>query len=342
MPQVKEHPFRTVNKMIKSGTYPSVILLYGKERLLVDWALRSIEKAVVNPMTKQLDYSAFSEKEDDVAAIIAACETLPFMSEKKMVVLKDLAPEQIAPLADYISDMPDTTLLIIVTDKPDKRKPLYKKTEKIGLCYDFSELDEATLYTWAQKRFAAAGKDISRTELLRFANEAGYYNKELNYGLYNFENDIKKALSYYDKKEITCEDLLFLSSHDEDSNAFRLLDAAFSGKKDEALSLLDVSIKSEQPSKQQGVILRFHGLLCSQLEIMLEARERREKGQTQAQIAEESGYNAYRLKKAVEASERLTTKRLKAALSGCYRIESDIKQGRMDPRLALEMFIAKI
>ena len=75
---------------------------------------------------------------------------------------------------------------------------------------------------------------------------------------------------------------------------------------------------------------------------MLEARERREKGQTQAQIAAETGVNAYRLKKAVEASERLSTKRLKQALSGCYRIESDIKKGKTDPRLALELFIAKI
>ena len=79
-------------------------------------------------------------------------------------------------------------------------------------------------------------------------------------------------------------------------------------------------------------ILRFHGLLCSQLEIMVEAREN-------PNIA---GINPYRLKKAIEASSKLSTARLKAALSACYKIENEIKSGRIDARLSLELFIAKI
>ncbi|MBR6025964.1 MAG: hypothetical protein IK069_04320, partial [Firmicutes bacterium] len=173
MYKAKEHPFKTVSKMIKDGSYPSVILLYGKERFLVDWALKAISDSVLNPVTREMDMAVFSEKEDSVSEIIAACETVPFMSEKKVVIIKDIGIDSSEDFTEYLSNVPETTLILISQEKADKRKAFFKKVEKCGLAYDFGELDEASLVSWVNKRFASKGKSIARNDIIRFASDAG-------------------------------------------------------------------------------------------------------------------------------------------------------------------------
>lgn len=331
MPKAQEHSYKILKKVIQSGELPSVMLLYGKERFMVNWAWRALKKAVIDPATEALDLTVFDDKDTDESEIIAACETFPLMSKRNMVLIRDIEPE----LSDYLGNVPASTLLVFALDKIDKRKSLYKKAEKVGLVYDFTPLDEASLVSWARKRCDKADK----AALLQFASDSGYFDKERSYGLYDLENDLlKSAALYSDRTSIGYEELKAVSSAEDENNAFKLLDAAFSSKKGEALRLLNNSVKAEKASQQMGAILRFHGLLCSQLEIMLEARQRKEAGQALSAM----GVNSYRLQKAVAASERLTTARLKAALSGCYRIERDIKSGKADARLSLELFIAKI
>lgn len=318
MYKTAEHPYKLLKRVIASKDLPAAFLLYGKERFMIDWAIRSLKNAVLNPATESMNCSVFNEKENTKDEVIAACETLPFMSERKVVIVKDLDLD----LSDYITDLPNTTLLIIVQETVDKRKSLYKTIEKVGLAYDFTALDEATLVSWVHKRIP----NISKQDLLMFATTAGYFDKERSYELYSFENDLSKAKALYEGKEqITYDDMLAISSADLENNAFKLLDAAFSERKSEAMRMLN-------EYKTISDILKFHGLLCSQLEIMLEAREN----------PNPTGINPYRLKKAVEASKKLTTARLKAALSACYKLESEIKSGRIDARLSLELFIAKI
>jgi len=331
----KEHPYKLINKLVQSGDIPSVIFLYGSERFMIEWAWRKLKDSVIYPATESLDLTVLSEQGTSEGDVIAACETLPFMSERKVVVIKDIDFGAAEKLTDYIKDIPKTTLLILINEKADKRRLFFKEIEKRGLAYDFTPLDEATLASWARKRC----DKIAKADLLQFASESGYFDKEREYNLYNLENDLLKAKALYsDKAQISLEELEWISSAKEDDNAFKLLDAAFSNKKGEALRLLHNSISNEQASKQMGVILRFHGLMCSQLEIMLEARQRKEAGRSLSEMK----INQYRLNKAIDASSRLSTARLKAALAGCYRIESDIKSGRMDARLAMELFIAKI
>ena len=336
----QEHSYKLLNRVIKSEDFPSVMLIYGRERLLIDWAIRSIKRAVINPATESLD---FTVPDDDCSAsdVIAACETLPMFSQKKLVLVKDIIPasetaDQFdSKIAEYISDMPQSTLLLIVRDNIDKRKQLYKKIIQTGLAFDFTPLDIPTLYGWAKKRC----QNLEKETLVQFANEAGYFDTKRNYTLYNLDGDLKKAAALYsDKEKINLDDLLFISNAGAELDAFKLLDAAFSNKKSDAFKLLDNLIKAEKPSAWQAVIFQFQGLMCSQLEIMLEARQRIECGASLSDMK----VNEYRLKKAIASSERLSTARLKAALAGAYKIESDIKSGRINARLSMELFLAKI
>ena len=352
-----EHPSKTIVKMVQAaeqnGIWPRVMLLCGKETFLVDWARGFIRDKVVSPATAALDYTVFSESGLDPYEIISACETVPMMSSRKLVIVencdiftaqtpKDMNAEGAAELASYIPQLPESTLLLFTCGKPNKTKAIYKAVEKCGIIYDFVPLDDATLSGWMAKRLRAAGKAASPRDLITFAKSCGYGDSERSYTLHNLENDLKKAIAATDNAVLTLDDFMESSAGQAETNAFRLLDSAFSGRKNDAFSILSATIDLQQPSKEQGTILSFLGLLCSQLEIMTEARERLDDGQNMFQVQTEMGTNEYRLKKALSACGRKTTAQLKETLWRAYQTEKDIKGGSIEGRLGLELFIAEL
>ena len=344
-----EHPFRTIVKLMDSEVLPRVLVCHGHEDFLVNWAEKYVRSKLVEPASEALDCSVFSE-EPDPYSIIAACETLPILSKRKLVVVrgadlftqqpKDMKAEGVQVLADYLNDVPETTLLLFTTDKVNKTKALYKNAVKAGVVYDFCPLDRMTLAGWIAKQLQALGKNASRDDILRYADRCGYLEKESGYTLYNVKNDVAKAAAYADGQTVTAADFECCMQGEEDTDAFAVLDAAFSGQKGKALTILHNSISAEQASKQDGVVLRFLGLLCSQLEIMVEARERGGRDGDPNSVASAMGANPYRIRKAMQAGYHKKYSELRSSLASAYEIEKNYKSGQIDAYLALELFIA--
>ena len=337
----------------QTGLWPRVMLLCGKEDFLVDWSKGFLKDKLVSPATAALDSVSFSEGKLDPYEIIAACETIPLMSLRRVVLIegsdiltaqapKDMSSEGLAELAAYIPKIPETTALIFTCGRPNKTKALYKAIERNGLIYDFTPLDDATLSGWMAKRLRAAGRAASPSDLVTFARSCGYGDPEKSYTLHYLENDLKKALARTDAQVLTLDDLMDSAAPQADQNAFRLLDSAFSGSKSDAYSILHSTIESEIPSKEVGVVLSFLGLLCSQLEIMVEARERDAEGQSFYEIQEGMGVNEYRLRKALGACRGRSLEQLRDSLDRAFQMEKDIKGGIMEPRFAMEFFIANL
>ena len=347
--QNTEHPFRTIVKLMDSDALPRVLLCHGHEEFLVNWAEKYVKSKLIEPASEVLDYSVFSEDLDPYS-IIAACETLPVLSKRKLVVVrgtdiftqqpKDMKAEGVQVLADYLSSVPDTTLLLFTADKVNKTKALYKNALKTGVVYDFCPLDRTTLAGWIAKQLQSLGKNASRDDILQYADRCGYLEKESGYTLYHVKNDVAKAAAFADGQTVTAKDFEVCMQGEEETDAFAILDAAFSGQKGRALTILHNSVDAEQASKQDGVVLRFLGLLCSQLEIMVEARERGGRDGDPYGVASEMGANPYRIKKAMQASYKKKYSELKESLAAAYDIEKNYKSGQIDAYLALELFIA--
>ncbi len=349
----EEHAFKTFQRTLKSGVLPSVMLLFGPEDYLTSWAVKELIAQLVNPATAAMDHLRFSENEMNASDIIAACETLPMLSERKLVVVENcdafsgsrslqLSTEDQQAMTDYIKKIPQDTLLLFTADKVDKRKALYKAIIKTGIAYEFTPVSEETLKAFLSKRISAAGKKASSPDISRFIRSTGYGDKDSCYTLYNIENDLKKVFALSDGNELMAADFEAAVTGNAETDAFALLDAAFSGKKGVAFTLLRNNIAGELPSYVDGVIFRMIGLICSQLEIMLVAKERRSEGQSMQELPKAMGVNAFRLQKAMEAASGRSVAQLAASLDAAYQLERDIKSGAMPSLLALELFIAML
>lgn len=98
--------------------------------------------------------------------IIAACETLPFASDKRLVVVRELngttgRSEAEERLVSYIPKVPDSCVLVIyVRGKADGRKKLYSAVKKKGGIVSFEPLGDAELNGWIGPRVPAEREEV--------------------------------------------------------------------------------------------------------------------------------------------------------------------------------------
>lgn len=347
----KEHAFQKIGKDLKADAIPGVVLLCGEEQYLVHWAAEQLIKKYVNKACESLDLTRLDPDGLTVDKIKESCETLSMMSARRVVFLPEFPPASgnslkgfsqadEKELLEYIKEVPDTCLLLITAGAPDeknkKKSKLHTAVGKAGAVYDFGPLTGAQLKSFVVKRLKASGKICRNSVIDMLIADSGYGNKEIDYNLYNLENDIKKVIAHSDGEEIVSSDVALTISTNLETNVFAMLDAISRNRKDEAYRLLHNLLVSGEG------VYRLLALISSQLELILEVKEMREEGLKPPQMQKILGVHEFRIKKAMSVTEKYSREGLKRILSKAYEIDGNIKNGLLEQTLALELFIAEI
>ena len=367
MAQRQEHAFIKIGKDIKAGKIPGLVLLKGVESYLVDFYSRTLISKYVNKACEALDLVVLDRKGVTAEGIIENLETLPLMSERKVVLLPDFIDEkgklpeafqnegQLNDLIGYIegslSGKDSGRLLLITAAEPgtDRKEgagdkeasTLLKAAAKAGTVYDFTPLNPGQLRSFIEKRFRAAGKEFRPGIISMIVEETGYGSKNIDYGLYNLDNDIKKIIAHSGRStEISPTDVASVITVNPENNVFAMIDAIGRNRKDEALRLLHNLLENGSSEFQ------LLALITAQLELMLTTSEMKDEGMNlkgmQAELRKTDRIHEFRTQKALEAGNRFRIEDLRRILVGAYDIEQNIKSGLMPGPLALEFFIAGI
>lgn len=345
--RAREHAYQTFQKELKGETLRSALFFYGKEEYLTRWAVNALVKKYVNPAVRDMDHVRLLGEAVTMGDIRNCCETLPLASERKVVLITDLASlsgekgkslseTEEAELGAYLKNLPETTLLIFTAAKADKRKKLYKTLAEVGSVYDFCELPEKNLVSFIQKRLAAAGKTAKASAISAFIGQTGYYDKETDYTLYNVENDVKKAVFHSSGSEVTAADFGATVDGNINANVFAMLDAVSRNRKGDAFCALYRALDSGES------VYKILGLICSQFELMLSVRELQDEGRSVSEMQGILDVHEFRIKKAVQFAGGYRIEKLRQILSNAYQVDKNIKKGILEQRLALELFVAQI
>ena len=360
MNQNQPHAFIRIGKDIKAGKIPSLVLLCGTEEFLVNFYAEALIKKYINKASEALDLVTLDREHVTTSGIIENLETMPLMSERKVVYLPDFfdsnykLPKRFADnsdemdnLLEYISGLEDThDVLLLITfarqrderDEANIRKSKLYKT--ISTVYDFGILDHDQLRAFIEKRFHAGGKQFKPGIVSLIAREVGYGNKNIDYGLYNLDNDLQKIIAHCGTaEEITSADVSSVITVNPENNVFAMIDAIGRNRKDEAFRLLHNLLRDGTSEFQ------LLAMITRQLELMLTTCEMKDTGMSLKQIQEnlkKDRIHEFRTQKALEAGSRFGTGELKRILSSAYEVEINIKSGLMPGKLALEYFISGI
>ncbi len=346
----KEHAYRQFAKDLKNDGFKNLIILYGKEEYLIKWAIDSLVNKYIEKSARIMDLVVIDEDEphegDLSNTIIEACETFSLFSPKRIVIVNDfkcLASESvkgcdIEKLSEYMTHIPEHTMLIFTGSAVDKRKKLTKALMKNGSSYEFDSLSRNELIAFAAKRIRNAGLSISDRLLSYLVDGTGYFNQESEYDLYMFDSDIAKLIALAKTKNIEEKDISDAVISDRESFIFDLLDSIGDDKKGRSFTLLHNIMDGESDA------MRIIAVIVSQFELMLSVKDVTEKlgVRKSEQIASMIGANAYRIKKMLPYAGRFSAKEIKTILKSAYECDKKIKTGLLKPGLALELFVASV
>ena len=112
---------------LAQGHIPSVLFFEGPEEHLKQEALLALRKALLPEGLEDLNETRLAAPETD--GIIAAAETLPFMSDRRLVLLRDHPAvvgraEADDQLLTYLPSVPPTAVLLFYCVLPVRQKKI--------------------------------------------------------------------------------------------------------------------------------------------------------------------------------------------------------------------------
>lgn len=135
------------------------------EPLLAHRAVDLLVERFIEPSMKDLSYHHYYADETKDTEVIDAARTLPFLTEYRVVVVNGAEKYESenagGALHAYLESPSDTTILMLVAPRIDKRLKLYKLCEKQATVVECPEMGEREAEAWARSEAQLRGKKLS-------------------------------------------------------------------------------------------------------------------------------------------------------------------------------------
>ena len=318
---------KTIKEHIRTNQYKPVYLLYGAEDYLKKLYQNKLKEAILSS-SDEMNYSYFEGKGIEIEKIVDSAQTLPFFADYRLITIKNsgLFKSQ-NDLADYIKTFPDTTIIVFVEQEVDKRNRLFKLVKEIGVISEMAEMDEKNLKLWIASNLQKAGKKITEQTISFLLNYSGTNMNIL-------KNEVEKLISFaMDREVITIEDVEEVCTVQITGKIFQMIDAIGNGNQNQALDLYyDLLSLREKP-------LSILFLITRHFNILLQVKDLLKGGFDNSSIAKKVSIPPFTVNKYMTQSKNFSNSRLKEALESCATIEEQIKTGRLNETMGVELLI---
>lgn len=269
----------------------------------------------------------FDGEEATPAAMRGALASLPFLTARKLVVLREPSKQKAftEQIDDILDDIADTTDVIISEPKLDKRTGYYKTLKKSTEFKEFPELDANGLVRWAAEYAKEQGGSLSSSDARLLIDRVGPDQLGL-------KHELDKLLAY--DPAITGAVIEQLTELLPQSTVFELLDAAFAGKTEQAFALYreQRALKVEP----QAII----AMLAWQLHVLVVIKSAG--ARTTDDIARSAKLNPFVVRKSQGLARRLSLAQLKSLIDELLELDLNLKRIALDADEALQLYLLKL
>lgn len=259
-----------------------------------------------------------------VERIRESLQSSPFLATRKLVILRSPSlNKQFIDVAEQIlGDAIETTDVIIVEPKVDKRSSYYKWLKRDTELQEFPELDELGLARWLVAFAKQQGGELSSADARLLVERIGA-NQQL------LASELNKLLVY--DAQITRVTIELLTEPTPQSKIFDLLDAAFSGSARRAIELYkDQRAQRVDPSQ-------IIAMITWQLKIV--AIVKAAGARKNSDIVREAKLSPYTVQKSETIAARLTLAKLKKLIRDLLTLDVRSKRERIDLDEALQNYL---
>ena len=310
-----------------------VYVLYGK----VDYLIKKQIKTIIKDNNiDEINIIKYDLEQDSLLKIINDCNCISLFGDKKIILVynsyiftgstKKNIEQDLTVLEEYLNNINEDNILVFIVnnEKLDERKKITKLIKKNGYVKEYNSVDTISV---VKNLFDDYSISI---DLIKYLIERVGDNLPL------LSSEIDKIKIYKNNdKLITKEDINNLTCKSLEENNFKLIDAIISKNKNLAFELYNDRIKlNEEPI---AIIIT----LANQIRIMYQVKQLYLNGYTENDIAKILNIHPYRVKLASQNSRKYDSDILIDYLKQLSDLDINIKTGKIDKNLGLELFILK-
>ena len=310
-------------ELIRSGAVSGLYLFHGEEEYVKQSALSQLIERI-DPVSRDFNMQEFEKPTLEV--VQAACETLPFFAETRLVICRETIESEAKRLVAYAPSMPpSTTLILYVRGKcPAGILHAMKGTERDVA---FERLSEQDAVRFVMQRLRKRGTQIEPETARMLVEMVGVE-------VHGLLNELNKAADYAGSQPITPDILRACVTPNPEFKRYQLLDDLLAGKQVAALRALRRMLRDglETPF---GLAYFFAG----QCKNMLGMRMLLDSGVRESDAAKRLGLYSGQARAAASGAKRLCADQLREAVIAFSTIDYLQVSGKAPADRMLEMAV---
>lgn len=317
----------------KAGRIRPAYLFLGEDAGAKALALEALKKLLA---VQDLDFAEFPGRSDDEAPAAAdACATLPMLSKRRLVVVRDArygaAGRKI--LAEYLRRPLESAVLVLFSEekKADPKDPAAAAVAAAGGVVRFAALSEADAGARLRDAARKAGCELSEDAARLMVEEAGS-----EWGILKAELD-KVLLFSKGRGRAGVEEVAACLGFRREANVFDL--AKFLERRDAARALALLRRLLEEGEDQFSLLPKIVGAVRTRLR----AKRLVKSGAPEEAVFRQLRVSRYHNPDYLRTAAKTPEGALIRALDACLDTEAALKsQAWLDPRIELETLVLKV
>lgn len=324
---------------LKKDKLERVYLFTGPEEFIKREALEALRRKILPPGLEQLNDAIV----EGITAqqITDAAETMPMMSDRRILTVRDWAPllpaksknedTEVEWMQKWLDNPPESCILIFyMRMEQDGRKKMSTLLKKKACTVKFDLLTDPELVKWASGRLKPLGKKISSPAVNSLSFMAG---RELT----RLCGELDKLAAYIgDRTEITPEDVRAIVSASLEYNVFELVNHLLSGDMAKAQSTVNSILQGGQTPI--GIL----AMLTRQIRQMAHMKCALDEKIPVQTVQEQLKMHPFAAKQTAKQCARLSADWLTNLYDECVESDFAIKSGRLRDQAALDAIMLKI
>lgn len=257
----------------------NIHLFFGEDTYSILHELKRWQDSFNEKHGGELNMSVLEGKKIEFAEFQSNVESVPFLSEKRLVIVKNFiksgnsdTQKKIAKLLeDGISDF--CIILFIETEGVDKRTAIYKKLNKVGNLKEFKLLIGPDLTKWILNKSQEVGLNIDTTMATYLWQIAGQ-------NLWTISNEIQKLKLYLKDKPVDRNAIHQLVHPNLSTSIFKLTDSLAAKHSKDVIETFHILLESGED------LMKVFFMLVRHFRILIQVKDLKNQGlQRQAIIS---------------------------------------------------------
>jgi len=319
-----------------------VYILTGEQDLLRELALRQIEEAAIGTERSGFNLEHFDGEEVTGDRVFLSANQIPMLGDRRVVIVRRAIgfveePRARSPKSDSrseafqkytINPAPQTTLVLDLQTKPDRRRKRWKEIEKNTTVVLCESPRDSELGSWISE-------EAVKRELLLSSSVIRYLSSEFGSNLRRLLNALEKLSLFGEGEKLDVELVQNILGRGKAQSIFKFTDAVAAGDTKSALSQLGLLLEEGEPPLR---ILALLARLVGQLRVTKELTE----SGFQQRLAQSLGVPPFVAHSLSRQVRRFTSKELDEAVRLLSKTDRLLKGSSLSARLAVENLVVTL